>query len=68
MMMIRPEALLDIWTQWESELVHLPQVEILRFYIPPVADAEALQQEAHIFCDTSERAYGAVAYLPTQPR
>lgn len=63
---IRPEALLDIWTQWESELVHLPQVEIPRCYVPSVADTGAPRREAHIFCDASERAYGAVAYLRTQ--
>lgn len=64
--LIRPEALLDIWTQWESELIHLPQVEIPRCYVPSVADTGAPRREAHIFCDASERAYGAVAYLRTQ--
>ncbi|XP_039516235.1 uncharacterized protein LOC120470711 [Pimephales promelas] len=64
--LIRPEALLDIWRQWESELVHLPQVEIPRCYVPSVASTGSLRREAHIFCDASERAYGAVAYLRTQ--
>lgn len=55
---IWPEALLDIWTHWESELVHLSQVEIPRCYVSPVADNEASRREAHVFCDASERAYG----------
>ncbi|KAK7945263.1 hypothetical protein WMY93_000991 [Mugilogobius chulae] len=31
---IQPEALLDLWNQWESELAYLPQVEIPRCYVP----------------------------------
>ncbi|KAI4884383.1 hypothetical protein NFI96_011230, partial [Prochilodus magdalenae] len=63
---IQPKALLEIWTQWENELVYLPQVEMPRCYVPASADIGAPTQQAHIFCDASERAYGAVVYLRTQ--
>ncbi|XP_070410955.1 uncharacterized protein [Nothobranchius furzeri] len=62
---IRPKALLEIWTQWESELVYLPQVEIPRCYVPATLAPEVPNRQAHIFCDASERAYGAVEYIQT---
>ncbi|XP_061913471.1 uncharacterized protein LOC133656402 [Entelurus aequoreus] len=63
---IQPKTLLEIWTQWESELVYLPQLEIPRCYIPASVDTKTPCQQAHIFCEASERAYGAVEYLRTQ--
>nr|XP_054593472.1 uncharacterized protein LOC129160606 [Nothobranchius furzeri] len=57
---IQPKALLEIWTQWESELVYLPQVEIPRCYVPATLAPEVPNRQAQIFCDASERAYGAI--------
>lgn len=54
--------LLQSWLEWEGELSHLQHVTIPRCYAPPHNSSNATY-EAHIFCDASEKAYGAVAYL-----
>ncbi|KAK7922058.1 hypothetical protein WMY93_008960 [Mugilogobius chulae] len=55
-------SLLQSWLEWESELSHLQHITLPRCYAPPHNSTSAAY-EAHIFCDASERAYGAVAYL-----
>lgn len=50
---------------WESELPHLSTVSIPRCYVSVAIDNTGLKHRLHVFCDASERAYGAVAYLST---
>lgn len=54
--------MLQSWLEWESKLAQLQDVTMPRCYAPP-HDSSNTIYEAHIFCDASERAYGAVAYL-----
>nr|XP_054592608.1 uncharacterized protein LOC107395320 [Nothobranchius furzeri]XP_054592609.1 uncharacterized protein LOC107395320 [Nothobranchius furzeri] len=54
--------LLQSWLEWEGELSHLQHVIIPRCYAPP-HNSSNVTYEAHVFCDASEKAYGAVAYL-----
>ncbi|TKS65302.1 hypothetical protein D9C73_028084 [Collichthys lucidus] len=58
-----PSAIREAWETWESELKHLDSVSIPRCYSPLPAEGTDARYDLHIFCDASERAYGAVAYL-----
>ncbi|XP_073766348.1 uncharacterized protein [Danio rerio] len=57
-----PQDLSRAWETWENELKHLSDITIPRCYSSIPHDAQQ-QYELHVFCDASERAYGAVAYL-----
>ena len=56
--------MLTAWESWLSEMPHLEAIEIPRCYKTGVPRAsEVTRRELHIFCDASEQAFGAVAYL-----
>lgn len=58
-----PPELLQQWRTWEDELQFLPQVLLSRPYLPKHITESVHEREIHIFCDASEKAYGAVAYM-----
>ncbi|XP_064488403.1 uncharacterized protein LOC135400501 [Ornithodoros turicata] len=49
------------WSHWGSELSHLQEVQLPRYY-EANGVAGVRHVEIHIFCDDSPTAYGAVAY------
>ncbi|XP_006822097.1 uncharacterized protein LOC102801573 [Saccoglossus kowalevskii] len=57
-----PEEYLPRWKCWRDSLVHLENVHIPRCYTPH-AFGPVKRREYHIFCDASDVAIGAVAYL-----
>lgn len=58
-----PPDLTQEWQQWCSELPQLHQLAIPRWYqTDPQQEAEQTLT-LHVFCDASERAYSAPAYL-----
>lgn len=61
-----PQELLDAWNEWEGELQVLPSISLPRCYTPKEVDSASSFRDVHIFCDASEKAYGAVAYLRTE--
>ncbi|KAL0177742.1 hypothetical protein M9458_026636, partial [Cirrhinus mrigala] len=58
-----PEDLLTLWCEWEKELSALEDISLPRCYFSSQMDHPSCRHEIHIFCDASEQAYGAVAYL-----
>ncbi|XP_039520697.1 uncharacterized protein LOC120474476 [Pimephales promelas] len=61
-----PDELLQNWLQWEDELKSLSAIAFPRCYVTPEMDNSSSVREIHVFCDASERAYGAVSYLRTE--
>ncbi|XP_073771200.1 uncharacterized protein [Danio rerio] len=58
-----PLDLCESWKQWESELPNISAISIPRSYLPDGMDQPNTEHHLHVFCDASEKAYGAVAYL-----
>ena len=54
-----PDNFKENWVRWLNELQNLTPLEIPRQYFNNV-DSEV---QLHVFCDSSQLAYGAVAYL-----
>lgn len=55
------DSLLPIWQAWESKPPHLQHITLPRCYTADVHTDDPI--EVHIFCDASEKAHGAVAYM-----
>ena len=62
-----PNDLHSIWEEWRNSLSDLSHVEIPRVCIPKhlIQENTLARTEIHIFCDASELAIAAVAYLRT---
>ena len=52
------------WKKWQGELKNVSKVKIARVHYPIGYAASDI--EFHVFCDASEKAYGAVTYLKFQ--
>ena len=54
-----PESFKEDWVKWLKELQNLTPLEIHRQHFNNVGS----EVQLHVFCDSSQLAYGAVAYL-----
>lgn len=63
---IKDPGLVNRWNSWCQELELLPQINFRRCYDFPTIAPSDVSRELHIFCDSSERAYGSVAYLRSE--
>jgi hypothetical protein len=54
-----PPDLVTLWNTWVSTLPFLAHLRISRW----VGILEQTSSQVHVFCDASERAYGAVLYI-----
>ncbi|KAI3360526.1 hypothetical protein L3Q82_002410 [Scortum barcoo] len=60
-----PPDILQAWSSWERELPELTNISIPQTYAPLELAADTTEYTLHVFCDSSEQAYGSVAYLTT---
>ncbi|XP_026101210.1 uncharacterized protein LOC113072449 isoform X1 [Carassius auratus] len=61
-----PQALVQSWNEWESQLQFLHKISFPRSCVPASVDQTRSIIDLHVFSDASESAYGAVAYLRTE--
>ena len=54
-----PSDLGALWNTWVSTLPHLAHLRVPRW----VGIVDRSNPQVHVFCDTSERAYGAILYI-----
>ncbi|KRY46994.1 hypothetical protein T03_8777 [Trichinella britovi] len=57
-----PHDVMKQWRRWKQELPDLSKICLPRALVP-VALGQVTRLEIHAFCDASEKAYGAVAYM-----
>ena len=55
------EHIVEEWLRWRTELKHLSQKHVHRYYFPK--DVSIKDLHLHGFCDTSENAFASVVYL-----
>ena len=60
---VKGPCIVERWEEWSAELQHIPSIRLPRCYTPPQVDSADVKRSLHVFCDASERLYGAVAYL-----
>lgn len=60
-----PPDILQAWSSWEREVPELANISIPRTYAPLELATDTTEYTLHVFCDSSEQAYGSVAYLTT---
>lgn len=60
---VLPKDAIFMWTEWQEAAT---SSDIPIMLLRESSDGEARARTVHIFCDTSERAYGAVAYLHSE--
>ncbi|XP_077547781.1 uncharacterized protein LOC144160032 [Haemaphysalis longicornis] len=60
-----PDHLLNEWTKWCQELPLLSEMSIPRTYEGNIG-GNPVHRTLHVFCDASQKAYGAAAYLCTE--
>ena len=54
-----PDEQKEQWLEWTDDIHNLTSIEVPRQYF----FANVTKTQLHIFCDSSQQAYGAVAYL-----
>ncbi|KRY46071.1 hypothetical protein T03_16867, partial [Trichinella britovi] len=62
-----PHDVMKQWRRWKQELPDLSKICLPRALVP-VALGHVTRLEIHAFCDASEKAYGAVAYMRIETR